>query len=102
MNELTKIYEKLEAIERSQADLFSMSLLKAKDVLTVEDAALLSGKTARTIREMCSSGVLTHSKPNGRNIYIKKTDLTEFLLSNKTIGTEAIKEAAHSLLKKIS
>lgn len=102
MSDIKAIYEKLEVIERNQADLFRFSLLKAKDVLTVEDAALLSGKTARTIREMCSSGVLTHSKPNGRNIYIKKTDLTEFLLSNKTIGTEAIKEAAHSLLKKIS
>jgi len=34
--------------------------------------ANLNEKTARTIREMCSTGVLTHSKPNGRNIYIKK------------------------------
>lgn len=79
---LQHIHEKLEALERSQADLFMVSLLSAKEALTVDDAAKLSGKSERTIREWCNGGVLTHS--------------------NRTLGTDAIQDKASKLLKKVA
>ena len=96
------IHEKLEALERSQADLFMVSLLAAKDMLTVKDAALLSGKSERSIREWCSAGQLTYSKPNGKDIYIKKQHLNEFLSGNTTLGRDEVKDAASKLLKKVA
>lgn len=68
--------DKLERIER-------LSLLAAKEVLTVEDAALLMGVSTHYIYKMTSGNIIPYYRPNGKNIYIKKQDLEDWMCQNR-------------------
>ena len=64
---------RLDRIER-------MALLAAKNVLTVDDVALLLGKSTKTIRNQINE--LPHYK-NGKTVYFRRDELEASLLKVK-------------------
>lgn len=57
------------------------SLLAAKNVLTVDDACLLTGYKRNTILKMVSEHAIPYYKPRGKEIFFKKSEIEDYLLS---------------------
>lgn len=55
------------------------TLLAAKEMLTVEDAALLTGFKVSYIRKMAREGLLPYYKPFGKQLFFKKSEITQLL-----------------------
>ena len=54
--------------------------LKHKEVITVDEACLITGLGKRTMRALATSGKILAHKPNGRHIYIDKQGLINWML----------------------
>ena len=54
----------------------------SKNVLNLKEACEFLGFKKSTIYKMTSSGILPHSKPNGKTIFFEKAKLEEWMLSN--------------------
>ena len=63
-----ELRERLDRIER-------MALLSAKNVLTVDDVALLLGRSPKTIRNQINE--LPHYK-NGKNVYFRRDEIEQW------------------------
>lgn len=57
-----------------------MKELKDKEVLTVDEACLLTGLAKRTIYRLIKSGKIPANKPSGKLIFIEKQALINWLL----------------------
>lgn len=57
----------------------SYTLLAAKEMLTVEDTALLTGFKPTYIRKMAQEGRLPYYKPFGKQIFFKKSEINKLL-----------------------
>ena len=84
-----KIIEQLNRIERN-------SLLAAKNVLTVEDVALLTGMSKSWIYQLTSSHQIPYHKPNNRLIYFDRKEIEEWMLQNRIGTTKEAEMAANS------
>ncbi|MBM6500196.1 helix-turn-helix domain-containing protein [Flavobacterium macrobrachii] len=56
--------------------------LYRKRLLTIEEAAKLSGVSVSYIQKLTSSKQIPHSKPTGKLIFIHRKDLETFLSQN--------------------
>ena len=74
--ELTSKIDRLEKI----------ALLGAKNVLTIDDVALITGFT--------KGQKIPHYKPNGRTLYFKKEEIEDWMLQNKIQTNTEIESAA--------
>jgi excisionase family DNA binding protein len=86
-----KIIEQLNRIERN-------SLLAAKNVLTVEDVALLTGMSKSWIYQLTSSHQIPYHKPNNRLIYFDRKEIEEWMLQNRIGTTKEADEAANEYM----
>lgn len=77
----SKIIAALEEIK-------SYTLLAAKEMLTVEDTALLTGFKESYIRKMAQEGMLPYYKPFGKQIFFKKSEILQ-LLQGKRVPSVA-------------
>lgn len=77
----------LDRIERN-------SLLAAKNVLTVEDAAILLGLSPSTIYRWTMSKIIPHYKPNGKLVFFNKKELEEWMMRNRVASEEEIMDEA--------
>lgn len=93
--EFVALHTKLEKIEK-------IALLGAKNVLTLEDVALITGYSKGHIYRLTSSQEIPHYKPNGRNLYFKKDEIEDWLLQNRILTTEEInsKATTHTATKR--
>lgn len=91
---MEQFLEQLGKIERN-------SLLAAKNVLQLEDVALLTGLSKSWLYKATSNKEIPHYKPNGKQIYFDKKEVEDWLKQNR-IGTtdEAERQAAKYLIKK--
>lgn len=55
------------------------TLLAAKEMLTVDDTALLTGFKVSYIRKMAQEGRLPYYKPFGKELFFKKSEITQLL-----------------------
>lgn len=72
--------ELIEKLEASLNRIEKYTLLAAKNVLTVEDVALLLGRSEKTIRNQIDS--LPHYK-NGKTVYFLRSEIESSLLKVK-------------------
>ncbi len=77
------IQEQLNRIERN-------SLLAAKKVLTMDDAATLSGFSKSHLYRLTSEKVIPHYKPNGRVIMFDRAEFEGWLLTNRVAAESEI------------
>lgn len=81
--------EQLDRIER-------YALLAAKDVLTVEDAAIMTGLSPSYIYKMTMQHKLPYYKPNGKLIFFKKKELEEWMTQNRVATADEVASSAAS------
>lgn len=55
----------------------------AKEVLTFKEALALLGISASTLYKLTHQRAITFYKPNGKLLYFKRADLTNWMLQNK-------------------
>ena len=87
MNE--EVIKRLERIE-------SLTLLAAKEALSVEDVVLLTGYSKQTIYNMIHTQKIPCYRPEGRTVRFSKKEINAWLLQNPQ-RTKAETEAAASL-----
>lgn len=71
--ELTSKIDRLEKI----------ALLGAKNVLTIDDVALITGYSKGHIYRLTSGKKIPHYKPDGRTLYFKKEEIEDWMLQNR-------------------
>lgn len=85
--EETTILMRLEAIER-------YSLLAAKNVLTIDDAAVLTGMSKSHLYKLTCSKQIPFYRPNGKLVYFDRQELESWLKQNRvTTQAEAEQQA---------
>lgn len=87
MDQLETFRTQLDRIERN-------TLLCAKSVLTVDDVALLTGQSKRTIYRLTSARQIPYYKPNGKTIYFSRADVEKWLLQNRLASDTEISQHA--------
>lgn len=60
--------------------------LNNREWLNSKEAAMYMGVSLNTIYQLTSQGKLSHSKPSGKLIFFKKSDLEAFLQQNYIEG----------------
>lgn len=79
----------LEHLKEIEAKLFMF-----KEMLTLDEAAEYLGASKSLLYKMTASRGLTHYKPNGRVIYIERTELDELLRTNPVYSKKALERQA--------
>ena len=63
-------------------------IIGTKNVLTLDEAAILLGVQKRTVKQMVADNIIPAYKPNRRAVYFKKSELEGWMLQNR-IKTQA-------------
>lgn len=69
-------------------------LHEAKDVLTLEEAALFLGISKSSLYKMTHKNVLPFYRPNGKLIYFEKVELLKWMRQGRTMSEAETQEAA--------
>ena len=81
------ILSKLDAIERN-------TLLASKNVLTIDDVALLTGMSKSHIYKLTCSKQIPFYRPNGKLVYFDRQELEGWLKQNRVNTTAEAEQAA--------
>lgn len=85
------IQEQLNRIERN-------SLLASKNVLNLEDVALLTGLSKSHIYKLTYRHEITFYRPNGKQIYFDRRELEAWMKRNRVATVYEIDQAATNYL----
>ena len=85
-----KLAEKLDRIEKL--------LLGSKNVLNLEEAAEYTGYSISYLYKLTSKGIIPHSKPNGKMIFLSKEKLDDWLLTNARKSSSDLSKEANSYI----
>lgn len=90
-----------EKIMQQLAEIKGLTLLAAKDMLTMNDAVLYTGLGKSYLYVLTCKNKIPYYKPNGKTLYFKKSELNEWLSRNR-VGSidEAESDAALYVAKK--
>ena len=83
----TEIKEQLDRIEQ-------YSLIAAKNVLNIKEAAIILGMTVRGVRENVRKHILPCYKPNINLLYFKKSELEDWMMQNRSKSMAEIESEA--------
>lgn len=82
-----EIKEQLDRIEQ-------YSLIAAKNVLNIKEAAIILGMTVRGVRENVRKHILPCYKPNINLLYFKKSELEDWMMQNRSKSMAEIESEA--------
>ena len=88
-----ELREQLNRIER-------YSLLAAKNVLCLDDVALLTGFSKSHLYKLTCNHQIPHYKPNGKQIYFDRAELEEWMKQNRIATADEIEQKAANYLVK--
>ena len=73
--------------------------LGTKEILTFDEACVFMGVTRSHLYKLTSGGKVIHYKPNGKMIYVKREELSAWLLQNRVSTSEeiAMKATTHTM-----
>lgn len=83
-----------QAIMKRLDNIEKLTLISAKQMLTVEEACFFTGLSSRFLYKLTHQNVLPYSKPNGKKIYFDKGDLTEWMRKNHISSREEAEQEA--------
>jgi excisionase family DNA binding protein len=86
-----KIIRQLNRIERN-------TQLASKNVLTLDDVAVLTGLSKSHLYKLTCYKKIPHYKPNGKQIYFDRKEIEDWMKRNKVVSNDEIKEAADNYL----
>ena len=87
MGENKDIMQKLEEIK-------ALTLLAAKEMLTMDDAVLYTGLGKSCLYVLTCKNNIPYYKPNGKNIYFKKSELNDWLQRGRVNSIAEAESAA--------
>lgn len=81
----------LELLRNEIRELRTISLIGQKEVLDINEAALMMGLSKQTIYSMCRDRILPHYKSKGgKKSYFRKSELESWMLDTKVTTEQAI------------
>lgn len=75
---MNEIIQRLDRIEK-------YSIIAAKSVLTIKEAAFILGVTEQTVRKKVRNKEIPSYKPDANKLYFKKSELEDWMLSNRVM-----------------
>jgi excisionase family DNA binding protein len=88
-NTLEKRLDRIENLLRVQSH-------QSKVAFNMEEASVYTGISKSTLYKLTSRGKIPYSQPGNKLIWFKKSDLDDFMLSNRRATTEEIQAEAIS------
>ena len=88
--------------QNHRLDALEHILFEAKDVLTVEEAAMFLGLSKSFVYKMTHEGSLPFYKPNGKVCYFEKAALLDWMRSTKVASKKEIDNAAKDKIKELA
>lgn len=88
---MEEVFEKLNRIEY-------YCLLAAKNVLTLDDAAVLTGLSKSHLYKLTCSHNVPHYKPGGKMIYFDRVELENWLKQNRVASDDELEKTAVTYL----
>ena len=82
-----EIKEQLDRIEQ-------YSLIAAKNVLNIQEAAIILGMTVEGVRDNVRNNILPYYKPNINRLYFKKSELEDWMMQNRSKSMAEIESEA--------
>ena len=76
------------------ARLVAIVAISAKEALNVEDLCTITGWSRNHVYSLTSERKIPHYKPFGKEIFFKKSEVTDWLLRNKIYSKTEIEEEA--------
>ena len=92
---------KVETFEH-RIEVLENTLNVAKEVLTLEEAALFMGISKSSLYKMTHRHELPFFRPNGKLIYFEKTELLKWMRQNRNMSEAETKEAAAQKLNELA
>lgn len=83
-----------QTISRELAEIKAFSLLAAKNVLTLDDVALLTGLSKSHLYKLTSSKEIPHYRPNGKFLYFSKDEIEKWMLRGRVASNQEIEQQA--------
>lgn len=88
---MERFIEQLNRIERN-------TLLAAKNVLTFDDVALLTGLSKSHLYKLTSTRQIPYYKPSGKNIYFDRKEVEDWLRQNRANTEQEAQSGAAAFL----
>lgn len=82
-----QIKEQLDRIEQ-------YSMIAAKNVLNIQEAAIILGMTVEGVRMNVRNHILPCYKPNVNRLYFKKSELEDWMMQNRSKSMAEIESEA--------
>lgn len=92
---------KVESFEH-RIEVLENTLSAAKEVLTLEEAALFMGISKSSLYKMIHRHELPFFRPNGKLIYFEKAELLKWMRQNRSMSEAETKEAAAQKLNELA
>ena len=92
---------KVESFEH-RIEVLENTLSAAKEVLTLEEAALFMGISKSSLYKMAHRHELPFFRPNGKLIYFEKAELLKWMRQNRSMSEAETKEAAAQKLNELA
>ena len=77
-------------------------LCAAKEVLTLEEAAVFMGISRSTLYKMTHNNVIPFYRPNGKLIYFEKSELLAWMRKNRVSTNEEVSGNARVVLQNMT
>ena len=84
----------MEEILKRLEELEKLTLLGAKDVLTLDDVAMLTGLSKSYLYQLTCARQIPYYRPNGKQIYFDKLELQAWMKRNRVNSVEEDKQKA--------
>lgn len=86
LESMQSIEERLANIERK----LDIQVQEAKNILTLEEVAEYTHLSKSYVYKLTSKGDIPYYKPNGKQLYFKRTEIDEWLLTNRNKTNQEI------------
>ena len=86
LESMQSIEERLANIERK----LDIQAQEAKNILTLEEVAEYTQLSKSYVYKLTSKGDIPYYKPNGKQLYFKRTEIDEWLLTNRNKTNQEI------------
>ncbi len=87
---------------RHRLEVVENAVCTAKEVLTLEEAALFLGMKKSAIYKMTHKQVIPFYRPGGKMVYFEKSELLAWLRQNRVASQADIEEAAKQKLAELA
>lgn len=81
-------------MEEKLNQILTYSLLAAKNVLTLEDVALLTGLSKSHLYRLTCTHQIPYYKPNGKQIYFDRVEIENWMRQNRVATQQETEQAA--------